>query len=87
MQRKGGAAVTIIRPDGSRTVEYVEAEPEFGISQRELARMCGLSRAAIRHVEKRAMRKIREEIQRQAAAAGVSPIEWLFGIEREVAHG
>ena len=49
------------------------------MTQAEIARATGVTQSAIYLVEKRALRKIRQEIERQANLAGVTPAQWLFG--------
>lgn len=79
--------MSVVLPTGQRNAQLKAGEPIFGISQRDLAKLLGISRNAVVCVEKRAKRKFREAIEREAAAAGVSPIEWLFGVEKEETNG
>lgn len=49
------------------------------MEQSEVAKIFGVSRARIQQIETRAIRKILEEIKREAAAAGVTPQQWMRG--------
>ncbi len=56
-------------------------DPGTIATYKELAFIFGVSDTRIIEIERRAIQKIRAEIEREAAAAGVSPEEWLTGIE------
>lgn len=56
--------------------------PVPGLSQYQVAELIGVSRQRVFELEHRALRKIRAAIEAEAAAAGVSPLEWLTGNER-----
>ena len=47
------------------------------LTEREVAARMGISRALVRKLEARAIRKIRETIDREAEQVGLSPREWI----------
>lgn len=56
-------------------------QPKFHATLSELSQRLGVSPRRIHQIERRAKQKLRRAIEREAAAAGVSPREWLFGDE------
>lgn len=46
-------------------------------TQSEVAAMLGVKRCYVNEVEQRALRKLRQEIERRASLAGVSVNEWM----------
>lgn len=53
------------------------------MSQEQIAQALGIRREAIRDVEHRALRKFKQAVIVLAAAAGVSPRDWLLGEGRD----
>jgi DNA-directed RNA polymerase sigma subunit (sigma70/sigma32) len=51
------------------------------MSQREIGELYGVTLQSVQGVEYRALRKIKEGIEREAAAAGCTVRAWLFGDE------
>lgn len=49
------------------------------MSQREVGELFGVTLQSVQQVEYRAIKKIREAIKTEAAAAGITPRQWLFG--------
>jgi len=48
-------------------------------TQQDVAALLGVSREHVGKAERRAVRKLQEAIEREAAAAGCSVRQWLFG--------
>ena len=51
------------------------------LTQEQVAERFGVTRAAVSLVERNAIAKLRRAIEQEAAAAGVSVREWVFGDE------
>ena len=52
-------------------------EGHAAMSQQDVATLLNMHRTRVSQIEIQAIRKLREAIQTEAAAAGVSPSEWL----------
>jgi DNA-directed RNA polymerase sigma subunit (sigma70/sigma32) len=63
-----------VMPNQNTKVRY----PEH-VTQADIARRLGVHRSRIGQIEKQAMAKLRAEIIREAALAGMSVRDWLFG--------
>lgn len=61
--------------------ETLLEEPEGGLSDYEVAKLWGISRSAVWFIRQRAIKKLRKAIEKEAAAAGVAPRDWLCGEE------
>ena len=51
------------------------------MSLRDIGKRYGVSLQAIQGIERRALKKVRQAIEREAKRAGCTPLEWLFGEE------
>jgi len=56
-----------------------DADAVRPLTHAEIGPLLGISRGRVWQLEMRALKKIREFIKLEAAAAGVSVREWLFG--------
>jgi len=73
--------MSVFLPNGEPANVPEPARQKIGLTQYEIADALGISRTAIYFVEQRALRKLRAAIIREAAAVGMSPLEWLRGDE------
>lgn len=56
------------------------AQAEFSArTQLDVAQLLGVSREHVGKAERRAIKKLREAVEREAAEAGCSVRQWLFG--------
>lgn len=66
-----------------RKVRYKgrKEKPEFPtfMTQKSIALALGVTRTRIYAIEKRALRKLLKAITEEAAAAGMTPLQWLKG--------
>lgn len=60
---------------------YHESPPdnESLPTYKEIARSWGVCYQRVQQIEQRAIQKLREAIEKEAEAAGVSPVEWFRG--------
>ena len=57
--------------------EYIPVVPLQVRTLREVAEITGLSLGRVQKLEAAALRKIRAEIERQAACAGLTVFQWM----------
>ncbi len=70
--------MSVFIPTGERA-EKSRALADDPEPYKELAKKFGVCWQRIRQIEFRALEKIRAAIEQEAAAAGVSPSQWMLG--------
>lgn len=70
--------MSLFTPTGAHYHEPPE-EPADVSTYKEIARSWGVCYQRVQQIEQRAIEKLREAIEKEAEAAGVSPGEWMRG--------